>query len=122
MKDLQAIIESKVANEGYTKTQIYNELGRQNSSFDYALKKMSFSIEEFDKMFKILNIEPNHFFEWSNFNTQNLVSEPMVEYRTIKKDTKNVSVGEVEFLREQIRELNSQIRSLTSAINNLTSK
>jgi hypothetical protein len=116
MKNLQEIIDQKIINEGYTKTLIYNELGRSASSFEYALNKMSFSLLEFEKISKILNLEPNYFFEWPNSSSQNLVNEPKSSSRIIKKDTVAVSGGEVEFLRGQIDFLNAQIGKLTDAI------
>jgi hypothetical protein len=122
MKDLKTIIDDKVNNQGFTKMQIYNELNRSASSFEYALKKMSFSLQEFETIAKFLNLEPNYFFDWTGFSTQNLVNESPIEYQNKKNEPKSGSLGEVDFLRGQILELNAQIRSLTSAINNLTAK
>lgn len=113
MKNLEELIEDKVANYGYTKTQIYNELNRSNSSFAYALKKMSFSIEELETMLKILNIEPNYFFEWEENSTQILEPIPRKEKSSLTKDASS----EVEFLRTLVEKQAEIIKELSKTKN-----
>lgn len=113
MKNLEEVIEDKVTNYGYTKTQIYNELNRSNSSFGYALKKMSFSIEELDKILKILNVEPNYFFEWGENSTQIPEPSPKKQKTISSKDANS----EIEFLRTLVEKQAEIIKELSKTKN-----
>ena len=119
MKDIKALIETGIKRKGYTKALVYNEIGKTQSGFEYALKNSTFSLEEFDKIAKLLNIEPNYFFDFGSQIDINQVNEPLIAYRKVKNyENKMLKTEGSE--SETIKELLKQNTELIAIIKNLT--
>lgn len=119
MKDLKDLIEQGIKRKGFTKALIYNEIGKTQSGFEYALKNSTFSLKEFDSIRRLLDIDPNIFFEVSTEIDQYQVNEPMESYRKVKNSENKMlksDTTEVEFLRSQVRELTAIIGELSRKV------
>jgi hypothetical protein len=104
MKNLKEAIELQIERKGLTKELIYSSIGMTNSGFWHALKKETFSVKKFDKLLNILKIEPNYIFEWELNGENN------------EQKIKNEPVSEVDFLRNQVKDLTLIIVELSKKV------
>lgn len=119
MKDLKDLIEQGIKRKGFTKALIYNEIGKTQSGFEYALKNSTFSLKEFDSIRRLLDIDPNIFFEVNGDIDINQVNEPPATYLKIKNYENKViksDTSEVDFLRSQVEQLTAIIAELSKKV------
>ena len=121
--ELGEYIRGKIERKGLTKDMIYKPLGMARGTLYNRLEDSKFTVDEFIQLCKLLNINPNEWFNVQGFVqsevTTSLVNEPEESYSYAKKSVnQKLKIENTE--SDTVKELLKQNSELISIIKNLT--